>query len=414
MATKQFKYGHLYSTTATTAPSTGSMIAGELALGLKNGEEKLWACDGTNIINFGDAIGGFIGDEKTVHKKKIESGANIGKKEFSTLIYLKDVTAEEQAAGTLPSNVDKRYRLVDATGANVVTESGNTSDNIDILKNSSVSEIYLGTVYDEVNSGTGVVTKYNVGDIVSGHTIVPEDFQYLNFVYINDQSEYHMTKINLNDFLTEQEFGSGTTFDNNANKVRGVVDPTTEQGRDGNAFLTVGADGFKVDGIVDEIKKEISDLDATVSGVTSGNHITLVVEELDGKLVQSGFTFEEDNIANADDLAELSAKTVTVIDSSNDSISATSSATADGTVEYDIITDASLIKMSGYTSGGSEDLFEIVASDSVMEAIKKIGDTVISNGDGIASDGVSIEINNTGLLFKDGSAPIVLLGAGSY
>ena len=46
----------------------------------------------------------------------------------------------------------------------------------------------------------------------------------------------------------------------------------------------------------------VGDLDATVTGATSGNHVTISIEELDGKLVQSGLTIEESDIASASDL----------------------------------------------------------------------------------------------------------------
>ena len=167
---KIFKYGHLYSTSASTAPAAGSMIPGELALGLKSGEEKLWAFDGTNIIDLGSALGGILADEKTIHKKLIPVGQpNAGQKELSTLVYLKDVTATE---ANLPANVKKRYRLVDANGDNVVTESGNTSDFIDVYKDSShpkasifllfnatiKSDTELNSIYVASGTSSGIIT----------------------------------------------------------------------------------------------------------------------------------------------------------------------------------------------------------------------------------------------------------------
>ena len=395
---KTFKYGHLYSLTSTTAPNGSSMIAGELALGLKSGEEKLWAYDGTNVIDLGKALGGVIGDEKTIHREVIASGADAGKKQFSTLLRMKKITSADTAEwAAIPANVKDRYKLVDVDGNNI-SYSGVSSEYIDIYKDSSIAEIYLGTEYDTVDSTTGEITKYQIDDVVDGHIIVEEDFQFLVYVYQNTSGQYAMTKINLRDFLVENEFESGVTVTNGI--AHGVVDPTTEAGRDGNAFLTVGADGFKVDGIIDEIEKEISDLDATVSGVTSGNHITLIVEELDGKLVQSGFTFEENDIASQSLLDELSGKAVTEIASSNNSITTTASTNSDGTVEYDILTDASKIQMSGYVSS-LDDVFAIVESLSVTDAIQKIED--------------SVEMDDvTGILFYEGSDDTVVLNAGTF
>lgn len=348
MAQKSFKYGHLYSTSASTAPANGSMIPGELALGLKSGEEKLWAFDGTNIIDLGSALGGILADEKTVHKKLIPSGQpNAGQKELSTLIYLKDVTETE---ANLPVNVKKRYRLVDAEGNNVVTESGDTSDFIDVYKDSSIVEIYIGTNYDSVNATSGAIDKKQIGDVVDGHTIEAKDFQYLNEVYfaggysgstISGDGEYHMVKIDLTQFLIQPEFESGVTV--NANGiVTGVVDPLSEnvviEWTDNTTsattadVLTVGEDGFKVDNIQNAI-----------NAVRHGN----------------------------------------------------------------------LIDMSGYTSGVTEDLFGINATDTVSQAVKKIEDKLCSNGTGVAAGG-GVEVNNTGLVFVENDQTIVLLSAGQF
>ena len=362
MANKIYKYSNLYSTSSTTAPNVNSMVAGEIALGFVEGEEKLWAHNGTEVINFGDAIGGFIGDEKTVHKKKITSGANIGKKEFSTLLRMKKVTSADTAEWALiPSNVKERFKLVDANGDNIMIESGATpaitadtySEYIDIYKESSIAEIYVGTKYDEVNSGTGVVTKYNVGDVVEDpdthqpHTIVLEDFQYLIYVYIDANGDYNMTKINLNDFITEQEFASGVTFDTVENKVRGQLNAAQD------LLVTEWTDG-----------------DYTNAGVSA--------------LTDSGLTLDEYgfNLENIQD----------AIDAKH----------------------ANVIKMNGFATGGTEDLFEILSGDTIAKAIMKIDRKVVSNGDGISNDGTSIEMNNTGLIFKDGGADIVWLGAGQY
>ena len=119
---------------------------------------------------------------------------------------------------------------------------------------------------------------------------------------------------------------------------------------------------------------ELAALDADVSG--NSTHVTVGVQEEDGKI--TGVTVSESNIANADDLAALSAKTVTELDSSNASISATSSATADGTVKYDIVTDASKVKMTGFTAETSG-LTAITTASTITEAVKAIESEIIRN-----------------------------------
>jgi hypothetical protein len=183
----------------------------------------------------------------------------------------------------------------------------------------------------------------------------------------------------MSELVLEAEFASGLTIENHV--ARGVVDPASEVDSNNDPFLTVGANGFKVDGIKDEINLQlatiVADLDATVTGATSGNHITVSIEELDGKLVQSGLTIEENDIASASDLAALSAKTITNIDSSNGSITVTPANAADGTQEIDLATDASMIKMSGFTS--TDVLSGITPASSVTEAFMALDDIISEN-----------------------------------
>lgn len=323
MSQKTFKYGHLYTTSASTAPANGSMIPGEIALGLKSGEEKLWAFDGTNIIDLGSALGGISTDEKTIHKKLVS-----GQKQLSTLVYLKDVTETEQ---NIPQNVKKRYRLVDANGDNIVTDSGDTSAALDIYKDSSIVEIYLGTSADTVNVDTGAITKE------SGTTA---DKQYLNYVYMNNEGKYYMVKIDLRAMLVEPEFESGVTVNANG-VVIGVVDPSQQ------ALVTLWNDN--------------GTSATTASGLTVGAN-----------------GFKLDNIQTA-----INAK------------------------------HANTIKLNGYTSGVTEDLFGIVSGDTVTAAFKKVEDKLEANGSGVAQGG-GAEPNNTGIVFVEGGANIVILSAGEY
>jgi len=240
----------------------------------------------------------------------------------------------------LPATIKESYSLVDADGH----VSGDT---IDIPKDSHIVSVNYIT---------------DTGDT---------HYQNLEYVYITDSGTTSTTYVDMSQLVLESEFASGVTSTNGV--VHGVVDPTSEKDSNNVYFLTVGADGFKVDGIKNEIDAKIAALDASVTGGTTAgtataDHIQVVVDEVDGKL--TAVTVTETNIADADDLAALSAKTVTEIASSNSSISATGSTTADGTVEYDLVTDASKIKLDGYTSGSSSDA--VVATDTVNQAIGKL------------------------------------------
>lgn len=145
--------------------------------------------------------------------------------------------------------------------------------------------------------------------------------------------------------------------------------------------MTVGANGFKLAGVQDAINAAVADLDATVNNNANSGHVAVEIVETDGKLVS--VTVTEDDIASADAIEELSGKTVTEISSSNASISATSAATADGTVGYDLVTDASKIKMTGFTAETSG-LTAITTSSTVTEAVKAIENKFIANDDVLA------------------------------
>lgn len=335
------------------------------------------------------ALTQYVGDEDTIHISAVDSTTNT-----------KTISSPLTISATTPSpsdtNVKEQYNLVGASGNTI----GAT---IKIYKDSSVAEIYVGTNYDSVNTTTGVVDKKQIGNVVDEHTIVAEDFQYLNYVYEKSDGTYEMTKINLTSFLIEPEFKSGVTISNGV--AHGVVDPQSEKDSENTAFLTVGADGFKISGIKDEIDRQldaiVEGLDANVTASTSGNHVTITIDEVDGKLTQSGLTITEDNIADADDLAELSGKTVTAITSTNGSITASIDDAA-GNKSYNIETDASKIKMSGFTTDNAKSLSAITTSSSVTESFEEVQDVIDGvNGrlDDIENDFVSgVTVNGTSVV----------------
>lgn len=110
----------------------------------------------------------------------------------------------------------------------------------------------------------------------------------------------------------------------------------------------------------------VASLDADVSG--NSTHVTVNVVEENG--IITNVNVEESNIANATDLTALSGKAVTEIASSDSSISATSSSTADGTVKYNIVTDGGKIKATGFNASATSGT--PAASDSVSEVLSKL------------------------------------------
>ena len=358
---KVFKYGHLFSTSATTIPANlhDNMTAGEVALILNKTDNvfKILADDGAEVIDLGAKIGG-KGDEKTIDTQLV-SGDTV----ISSLVYLKDVTADE----SLPANVKQRFRLVNAQGENVVTSanteagiSANTSEFIDIYKDASIVEIYVGTKFDSVSATTGEIDKKQVDDPItdpddpSHSAVTKDDFHYLNYVYYaggfsgttSGDGEYHMTQVDINQILSDAKFASGVTANENG-IITGVVDSSQD------LLVTQWTAG-----------------DATNAGVSAETQSGLTVGE-------SGFS----------------------LNYVQDAINAK---------------HANTILLSGYTSGDTEDIFGILDSNTVMQAIKKIEDKLYSNGDGKNQTAAVADGNNTGLVFIEGSDEIIRLKAGEF
>ena len=318
--------------------------------------------DGTSIVKDANgvlsvastALTQYVGDEKTIHISSADTTTNA--KTVSTLLSISSTTPSE-------TNVKEQYNLVNASGETI----GAT---IKIYKDSSLYNVYLGHMDDTIAGDPPVVTP-GTGDTA------------LCFIYYKADGTYQLVPVNVESFLEESEFASGVTATNHI--VHGVVDPDSEKDSNNDSFLTVGANGFKIDGIKDEIDKKlgdiVGDLDATVTGETANQHVSITIDEVDGKLTQSGLTITESNIANADDLAALSAKTVTAITSTNGSITASIDDAA-GCKTYNVETDASKIKMSGLTDTTGTKFSGLTENSSVTDAINKI----ITNDGDIAAE----------------------------
>jgi len=311
------------------------------------------------------ALTQYVGDEDTIHISDADAQNN---KTVSSLLTISATTPSE-------ANVKEQYNLVGASGNTI----GAT---IKIYKDSALLSVAL--LHADTTANPQVLPTYNK---TNGWSDIPETAQTqanqaLCYAYEDVSGNTLVAAVPVGAFINEQEFASGVTWDATANKVKGVVDPTSEKDSQDTPvdFLTVGADGFKVNGIRAEIERQldtvVAGLDATVTGATSGNHVTISIEELDGKLVQSGLTIQENDIASATDLAELSGKTITAITSTNGSITASISNEL-GNKTADIQTDASKIKMSGFTS--SDALSGITSSSSITEAFMEVDNVITTN-----------------------------------
>jgi len=292
--------------------------------------------DGTTIIVDEDsgvmsvassALVQYEGDNDTVQISAVSDGVRT----VSSPLTIQKVTTG------LSEEVKEEYHLVGASGTTI-------GDPVKIYKDSHIVSI-----------------KYQDDP-------EQEHYQNLIYTYLDASGATQVAYVDISELVLEAEFASGITVTNHV--AHGVVDPTSE------TFLTVGADGFKLAGVQDAINSAVDALDATVNNNANSGHVGVEIVETDGKLVS--VTVAEDNIADADDLAALSAKTVTEVASSNSSISAVSTAATDGTVSYDLVTDASKIKMTGFTAADSG-FTAITSASTVTEAVKTIETEIIAN-----------------------------------
>ena len=262
------------------------------------------------------------------------------------------------------------------SGEHVLAKDGNAGVYTDIKlsgitpSSTTVKEEFalLGTDGEQLGSSIKIYKDSSLVsmELVSGGTAA-EPKEYLRYTYIDASGNTQTTDVDVSLLLAENEFKSGLTV-TAAGIVTGVVDTTSE------AFLTVGEGGFKLSGVQNAIDSAVSGLDASVSAETA--HVTVKVDEVDGKL--TAVTLTETNIANADDLATLSGKTLTNVTSANSSITPTITTHTDGTKTVDIVTDASKVKMTGFTADESG-FTAITTASTVTEAVKAIETAFIDN-----------------------------------
>lgn len=318
--------------------------------------------DGTSIVKDASgvlsvastALTQYSGDSVTIDVSAADANNN---KTISSLLTIEEVTTG------VPDTVSHRFQLA---GSNHVK----IGEYIDIPKDSALVNFYLGHVDDLLEGTQSQSEEGDTATVVHGTGDTA-----LVWIMLLNNGKYKLTAVNVESFIEEAEFASGVTWDSTAKKVKGVVDPQSE------TFLTVGADGFKLSGVQDAIDAAVADLDATVGSqtVATGKHVAVEVVEENGIL--TALTVTEDNIASADDLEVLSAKTVTEIASSNASIAVSTATTTadDGTVKYDIVTDADKIKMSGFTVSGTSSFSGITNDDTIADAFDKANAVITEN-----------------------------------
>lgn len=323
------------------------------------------------------------------------------------------ITLAEITTG-LDANVAKAYQLQGIGGAQLGTVQ------IEIPKDRSLKEVYLGTTEDTVDASTGIATKKP-----------SKDPQSLNFVYHLQDGTYSLTKIDVSKFLTESEFKDGLVVADSVVKVK--VDTASEK------FLTVGADGVKLSGVqtaIDTAKAAAT----TVVDAAADTHISVTpTTEADG---HKKYTIS-DNVNGGNVKLDGYANTVSGNPEATDSVNAAVSKlfnliTAGGTnadaIKNELDTAENAIGLNedgthkatngNYTSGAKTIAGEIAALDT---QVKTNADTIKANkvvaGNGIKVDTatatgttVSAVINEaSGLKINaDNAIEISSIDAGTY
>jgi len=407
--------GEITVTKGTIESSDKTVVIGDLAEG--NGidfkvnidGETLVADTNTGVISVASAaLTQYVGDEDTIHISAADAQNN---KTVSSLLTIKEVSTG------VPDTVAHRYMLA-GTGTTKIGEY------IDIPKDSALVNFYLGHVDDLLEGTTAQTEESTTSTVVpgSGDTALVWIMQLAN-------GKYKLTAVDVHSFIDEAEFASGVTWDSTDKKVKGVVDSTSEKDSQDTPvdFLTVGENGFKISGIKDEIDRKINALDATggTQTIATDKHVAVEVVEANGLI--TAVTVTEDNIADADDLAELSGKTITAITSTNGSITASIS-NETGNKTADIQTDADKIKMSGFSADATSALSGIAESDTIATAFEKTNAVITENErvtaaaltdldgrlDKVEDEYISgITVNGSGVTVSDNVAALTLASAPS-
>ena len=189
------------------------------------------------------------------------------KDEINTVaVGAKKYTIEKQDTG-LETNVKEQYVLKEIVGESK-TPVGTP---INIYKDSAYKEIYLGTANDTIDKKTGTITKVEEGEK-----------QSLNYAYMKADGTYDLVKVDVSAFISESEQGDG--IDIIEHKIKIKLDTTGDDTGTGK-FLTVGANGLKLDGVSDAIANAIKALDVPADRATdTEGFITTTISETDGKV----------------------------------------------------------------------------------------------------------------------------------
>lgn len=256
------------TTALQSAFTSGTFQPGEPALGILT--------DGSVVLGIqGDATHGSVFyNAPTIEAAIAQAKSDLlgDAEKYLTLGALEDAIdsmsadtatyALTEVTNDVPATVKKRYQLSKTVGS-TTTKAG---EFIDIYKDSSIVSI------DYIN------------DPSDAH------YQNLEYVYIDASGNTQTTYVDMSELVLEAEFASGITITNHV--AHGVVDPTSE------AFLTVGANGFKLAGVQSAINTAKAAATTEIAeGTDAGNNMS--ISEATGASGQKVYTINLTDVASA-------------------------------------------------------------------------------------------------------------------
>lgn len=274
--------------TGTTGNVTANDTVGQAIDKIE--KEILSAKTATSVASADGSITVTTADTGTDIAVNIKSGEKVLAKDGNAGLY-----TDIKLSGITPSSesVKEEFVLVGTDG----TQLG---ESIKVYKDSAYKEIYLGTSADTINTTTGEITKQE-GDKEG-------DKESLNYAYMKADGTYDMVLVDLEQFLTESEFGDGLDVDGHLVSVK--INENSED------FLTVGPNGILLSGVqhaIDEAVAEgATEIVTGVTGDATKTHMGIsATTAADGHTV---YTFGLYDVASAKELANLSG-TVLNLDS---------------------------------------------------------------------------------------------------
>ena len=338
---------------------------------------------GENAINVSDVN---ERNEKTISlviptttEKVLSQGAD----GLKTTIALKSVTPSS-------TNIREEYELQGINGQKLGT------DTIKVYKDSAYKEIYLGTANDTIDKKTGTITKVEEGEK-----------QSLNYAYMKADGSYDLVKVDVSAFISENEAGNGVQI--TEHKVAIKLDTTGDDTGTGK-FLTVGANGLKLNGVSTAITNAIKALDVPADTATdSARFVSTTISETDGKVSNNSVSVTYGNYDTQIDGIAKTSDTKAYIDTvvTNKNVSAKGDSYVNATASDNKVTVATQIgnltvtKVSGSDSTLSGTANKLIDSSDTAKKVSsfvnaRIGEEIAKlDAEATSTDGQNVQVKVT-------------------